>query len=50
VKSNGCWGAINSKGEIVANPEYNLDNNTKIDFIGAWHISEDKNANYYLDV
>lgn len=50
VKKDGLWGAVDSKGKIVANTEYNLDNNTKIDFIGNWHICEDKNANYYLDV
>jgi len=26
-----------------------LDNNKKIDFVGAWHLCEDTNANYYLD-
>lgn len=50
VKKNGLWGSIDTKGNIVIQPEYNLDNNTKIDFIGSWHLCEDVNANYYLDV
>lgn len=50
VKKNGLWGSIDSKGNVVADPRYNLDNNTKIDFIVSWHLCEDKNANYYLDV
>ncbi len=50
VKKNGLWGSIDSKGNVVVEPEYNLDNNTIIDFIAEWHICEDANANYYLDV
>ena len=50
IKKDGLWGAIDLNGKIVVNPEYNLDYNTKIDFIGEWHIAEDTNANYYLDV
>lgn len=50
VKKDGAWGSIDSKGKVVAETEYNLDENTKIDFIGAWHLCEDVNANYYLDV
>lgn len=50
VRKNGVWGSIDSKGKVVINPEYNLDNNPIIDFVGAWHLCEDKNANYYLDV
>ncbi len=50
VKKDGLWGSIDSKGKVAIEPEYNLDNNTKIDFIGSWHLCEDVNANYYLDV
>ena len=50
IKKNGLWGAIDSKGNVVIKPEYKLDNNKKIDFIGTWHLCEDINANYYLDV
>lgn len=50
VKKDGLWGSLDAKGNVVIEPEYNLDNNTKIDFIGLWHICEDTNANYYLDV
>ncbi len=50
IKKDGVWGAIDSKGKVVIEPEYNLDNNSKIDFIGSWHLCEDANANYYLDV
>lgn len=50
IKKDGVWGSIDSKGKVVVEPEYNLDENAKIDFIGAWHLCEDENANYYLDV
>ena len=50
IKKDGLWGAIDSKGNVVLKPKYNLDNNTKVDFIGSWHLCEDMNANYYLDV
>ncbi len=50
VKKDGLWGSIDSKGKVVSDTVYNLDNNEKIDFIGEWHICENKNANYYLDV
>lgn len=50
IKKDGVWGAIDINGNIVVEPTYNLDNNTKIDFINAWHLCEDPNANYYLDV
>ncbi len=50
IKKDGLWGAIDAKGKVVVEPEYNLDNNTKIDFISTWHLCEDPNANYYLDV
>lgn len=50
IKKDGVWGSIDIKGNVVANPQYNLDDNDKIDFIGNWHMCEDKNANYYLDV
>lgn len=49
VKKDGLWGAIDLNGKVVVEPKYNLDNNSKIDFIGAWHLCEDTNANYYLD-
>ena len=49
IKKDGVWGSIDSKGKVVVEPEYNLDENAKIDFIGAWHLCEDENANYYLD-
>ena len=50
IKKDGLWGSIDTKGNVVIKPEYNLDNNVKIDFIGSWHLCEDINANYYLDV
>ena len=49
IKKDGVWGAIDLNGNIVVEPKYNLDNNSKIDFIGTWHLCEDINANYYLD-
>ena len=50
IKKDGLWGAIDINGNIVTEPTYNLDGSTKIDFINAWHLCKDKNANYYLDV
>ncbi len=50
IKKDGLWGAIDAKGNVIVEPEYNLDNNEKIDFISTWHLCEDTNANYYLDV
>ena len=49
IKKDGLWGAIDLNGNVVVEPKYNLDNNSKIDFIGNWHLCEDTNANYYLD-
>lgn len=50
IKKDGLWGSINLNGKVVIEPTYNLDSNKKIDFIGTWHLCEDTNANYYLDV
>lgn len=48
VKKDGKWGTINSKGETVVEPKYELTNNAIIDFIGKWHLAEDINAGYYV--
>ena len=50
IKKDGLWGAIDSKGNIVIEPKYNLDDNLVIDFIGKWHLGEDLNMNYYCDI
>lgn len=50
IKKDGLWGSIDLLGNIVIEPTYNLDNNQKIDFVGRWHLGEDVNANYYLDI
>ena len=47
VKKDGKWGVINSKGEVVQEPTYNLDDYLIIDFIGRWHLGKDINMNYY---
>lgn len=49
VKKDGKWGSINKNGEEVAKPQYDLENNLKIDFIGKWHLGEDLNMNYYCE-
>lgn len=49
IKKDGLWGAIDSKGNIVIEPKYNLDDNLVIDFIGKWHLGEDLNMNYYCE-
>lgn len=45
VKKDGAWGSINKVGAISCEPTINLDNNIYIDFIGAWHLSN--NGLYY---
>ena len=47
VKKDGKWGAINSRGEVVQEPTYHLDDYLMIDFIGRWHLGKDINMNYY---
>lgn len=47
VKKNGKWGAIDQTGKVIVEPTYTLENNLVIDFIGAYHLAEDINANYY---
>lgn len=49
VKKNGLWGSIDSKGKQIIEPNYNLENNLIIDFIGKWHLGEDLNMNYYCE-
>ena len=46
-KKDGKWGAINSKGEVVQDTTYDLEDYLKIDFIGRWHFGKDINMNYY---
>jgi len=50
VKINGLWGSLDKTGAVVQEAKYKLENNSKIDFIGKWHISEDLNAYYYTDI
>ena len=47
IKKDEKWGAIDENGNIVVEPSLTLDNNTVINFIGSWHLSEDANARYY---
>ena len=47
VKKDGKWGCIDQQGKVIVEPTYTLENNLVIDFIGAWHLAEDINANYY---
>ena len=48
VKKDGKWGAIDSKGNVAVDTNYNLDNYLEIDFIGKWHLGQDRNLNYYI--
>ncbi len=48
IKKDGLWGVINTKGEVILEPTYNLDKNTSIDFIGRWH--KGIGAEYYTDM
>ena len=47
VKKDNKWGSINSKGTVVQEPTYNLDDYLLINFIGRWHFGLDINMNYY---
>lgn len=49
VKKDGLWGSINSDGNVVIEPSYNLNDNLVIDFIGKWHLGLDLNMNYYCE-
>ncbi len=49
VQKNGKWGSLDSEGQIVIKPTYELDNNLIINFIGKWHLGEDLNMNYYCE-
>lgn len=48
VKKDGKWGALNNKGNVVVDTIYNLDNYLEVDFIGRWHLGQDRNLNYYI--
>ena len=50
IKQNGKWGTIDQYGNVVIAPLYTLKDENEIDFIGKWHASADKNANYFTDV
>jgi len=49
VKKDGKWGAIDQTGAVVVEPNYSLESNLVIKFIGKWHLAQDLNANYYTD-
>ena len=50
VNKDGKWGSLDKQGNIITEPQYTLENNTVINFIGKWHLAEDLNANYYTDM
>lgn len=50
VKKDGKWGTIDATGNEVIKPQYTLEQNTIISFIGKWHLAPDLNANYYTDI
>lgn len=41
VKKDGVWGSIKKNGAIALEPAVNLDDSIYIDFIDAWHLSDD---------
>ena len=47
IKKDGKWGSIDTKGNVVQEPSYNLDEYLLINFIGRWHLGLDINMNYY---
>lgn len=50
VKLDGKWGAIDSTGKLVVEPQYDFNQNLIISFINKYHLAPDLNANYYTDV
>ena len=38
---------IDTKGNVVQEPTYNLDEYLLINFVGRWHLGLDINMNYY---
>ena len=49
VKLDGKWGAVDSRGNVAVEPTYTVENNTRIEFIGKWHLGEDLNLYYFTD-
>ncbi len=47
VKTDGKWGSLDTKGNVVQDPTYNLDDYLLIDFIGRWHLGLDINMMCY---
>ncbi len=49
VKKDGKWGSINTKGDIIGQINYSLDENLIIDFIGEYYLGKDINLIYYTN-
>lgn len=41
VKKDGLWGSIKKNGVVALEPSVNLDSSIYVDFIDAWHLSDD---------
>lgn len=46
VKKDGLWGSLKKNGVVALEPSVNLDESIYVDFIGAWHLSDD--GLYYI--
>jgi len=41
IKKDGLWGSIKKNGAVAQDTTVNLDNSIYVDFIDAWHLSDD---------
>lgn len=48
VNKDGKWGVLQQNGSVLLEPSVSLDNSISIDFIGTWHLSENKELNTYV--
>lgn len=48
IQKDGKWGCIDKNGKIVVEPSLELEDAIRIDFVGAWHLGQDINMNYYI--
>lgn len=48
AKKDGKWSIIDQYGNTVAEYKANIDDISKIQFIGKWHSIENVNATYYI--
>ena len=48
VKKDGKWGIIDQYGNVTAETKFELDDISKITFVGKWHSAENVNTTYFV--